>query len=316
MKKNAEGERDRVGEQAIARLFNGMAKAARELHERIPLFDTEHLETLAQSLETQTDPQAIADALHQAASERTHEKAWAWVVLPTFPDQHYGRILLFKVETKDPRYPIIVTQPTFLEGEGTQFHTHGHNVAFATPLGSDRHINTIWLPASETSVFPLLIQERTSYDTSNVVMIPVGKIHGITKALKHLPHRLSLAELKNQGQAAIEQVVRSARFGEALCLHVYMPNWEAVTELANTYYVKNDPKFFEKNDMIVFNTRTKKVWTGGGGAFPLRALEAATTGDHCGACFIENDPSQEDLDQEVIARDYIRREPRPVVFQY
>ena len=89
----ARQQSDKSGEQAIARLFNGMTKAARELHKRVPLFDTEHLQTLAESLKNAPEPQAIAAALHQAARERTHEKGWAWVVLPTFPEQHYGRIL-------------------------------------------------------------------------------------------------------------------------------------------------------------------------------------------------------------------------------
>lgn len=321
--------KDKVAELAFARLVNGLTKAARELHDRFALFDTTHIEILGEFLADEfskerltgeIDVQAIANELNWAAEQRTHEVSWPWVVLPTFPNQHYGRILLHKVPTADERYPIFITQPTFLSNEATQFHTHGQNWAFARPLGrainrENSHINTLWEPQNEVTIFPLKLADKSHYDSSTVVIIPPLAIHGISGVRRENQLLPSLVELKNNPDLLNQ--FSDVRFGEQSSMHIYLPDPRLSIELSKSPLVQENAAFFIENDMIVFDHKQQAVWSGGGGAWSRRMVEYGRTGEHCGACFVENDPRQENLDQSIILHSYIQlQNPKIVGFQY
>ena len=321
--------RDKVRELSLARLFNGLTKSARALHAKYTLFDTAHIQVLSDILRSesqqelrggQIDLQRIADAIHTAGNQRTHEKSWPWVVLPTFPQQHYGRVLLQRVITCDERYPTFITQPTFLDGEATLFHTHGQNWAFARPLGNssslkNTHINTFWQPHSEHNVFPLRQTDKTLYSSSNVVIIPPRSIHGISGGRTVLHNPRSLDELRKNADCVTH--VKDTRFGESSSLHVYYPDQKLVQELEDSPLINSNSRFFIENDMIVFDEKKGKIWSGGGGAWPRRMMTYGPSGEHCGACFTENDSRQEHLDEDDILEWYTQRETeRPIVFKY
>ena len=102
-------------------MFNGLTYDARALNARFELISTDHIDTLATSLQQELDfdnfdPSELARHMDICAQAHTHELAWLWVVLPTFARQPYGRIMLTKVEIPNRANPIFVTQPFFLEG--------------------------------------------------------------------------------------------------------------------------------------------------------------------------------------------------------
>ncbi|MEM9776853.1 MAG: hypothetical protein AAF902_19890, partial [Chloroflexota bacterium] len=140
---------------AYARLINGITHNARHLNEKFRVVDTSHLDQMEAELGSEVcfknfNPECVAKIMQRAAEAHTHEKAWIWTVLPTFAKQPYGRILLKKVDIKAIGQPLFVTQPFFLSGRSTLFHTHGQNWAFSRPLGAcesgNLHLNTLWMP--------------------------------------------------------------------------------------------------------------------------------------------------------------------------
>ncbi len=173
---------------AFARLFNGLTYLARDLNTQFALVEDEHLDDLADTLKAgvkkDIDPAYLARALQVAAKAHTHERAWLWVVLPTFARQPYGRILLRKVDLYHCANPIIVTQPFFLTGQSTLFHTHGLNWAISRPLGEGEvrhiHINKLWAPRSPKEPFPLIQIDMAEYRNQDTVGIPPKVIHGIS----------------------------------------------------------------------------------------------------------------------------------------
>jgi len=326
----ARESKDRALELAIARIFNRLTKNARLIHDEYAVFDTAHLTELAASLKAELDAEQtshtmnverIANVLATAAAQRTHDKAWAWVVLPTFPRQHYGRILLMKIETRDPRYPIFVTQPFFLSSEATQFHTHGQNWAFATPLGSpnkscssccrqNTHINTLWFPHSPEQAFPLQLLEKTYYGPGTVAVIPPRIIHGISGVrapeMGHTLQALTDDSVLRQNQIA------QAKFGEMACLHIYRPDWTLSNRLKESPYVHQQERFFIENEMIVFDHRTRTIWSGCGGAWAKRMIQLGPTGEHCATCFSEADQRQENLDAKQVY-EWLIQDPPPAL---
>jgi|GEM_PF-3361988 len=317
--------KDRDTEYAAARLFNRITGAARKVDARHGLFDKTHRRKLAQAIQrdVQTerdsgssyDPYHLSYAIELAARERTHENAWAWVVLPTFPGQHYGRTLLDAVDIPEAPYKVFVTQPTFTNGEATLFHTHGQNWAFSRPLGQpgeNRHSNTLWTPQSREQLFPLrqLPKEKGGqayYVAGEVAVIPPKTIHGIAGAREkrtQMKTSFSLEEIAKLPPRQRQQRIEQMRFGQLSCLHVYRADASLAAEFIENpvTILPNQPEkdFFEKNDMIVFNHTTKEAWAGGGGAWEQRMLQYGQAGEHCGLCFVEDDPRRKQLPPKVV----------------
>lgn len=323
--------KDKDTEFAAARLFNGLTSAARALQKQHRLVDTSHVAGLEEIIsdfvkkERIDSLKKIADAVGQAAQERSHEIAWLWVVLPTFVVQHYGRILLGKVQTGDSRYPAFIMQPTFKKGVAPQFHTHGQNWAIATPLGDSKkgdnyHVNTLLKLNSRENAFPLrlLPKGRAVYDTQQVVVIPPRIIHSISKARREKQYFPSLNELAQYNTLRLRSVIEEHRFGELSCLHVYFPDPTLIRNLENAPFLKEDPRFFMENDMIVFDHFTKPpcIWAGGGGAWAKRMIQFGTAGDHCGICFQENDSRRNNLDPRVVYDWFVQQPPAPDIQVY
>ncbi len=327
---NARDCKDKALELAVSRVFNGLTKMARAIHEVYQIFDTAHLVELEASLKAELEIErdthainleAIATALLKAAAARTHDSAWAWVVLPTFPRQHYGRILLLKVETADLRYPIFVTQPFFLTGEATQFHTHGQNWAFATPLGARHesccpnptHINTLWLPHSREQAFPLRLLDKTYYGPGTAAVIPPKVIHGISGA-RGPEYDFHLENLTRD--AALRQCpIEHLRFGEIACLHIYRPDLPLSQALTESPFVRTQDRFFTENEMIVFDHWTQTIWSGCGGAWTKRMIQHGPTGDPCATCYAEADHRQENLDPRQVY-DWLIQDPPPALVTF
>lgn len=297
---------------AIARIFNGITQAARDLDRCHNLIDKSHLDelkhALAQEFLSDTyDPATTAQLLKIAASAHRHERAWAWVVLPTFARQPYGRILLFKLEIPDSKVNVFVTQPFFVAEKVTLFHTHGRNWAFSRPLGQGKntHINTLWIPRSAEEPFPLVLDDFSEYDPHVVAVMPPRTIHGISR--KRPPHKNipSLTELI-QNKSEYRELLAETRFGELACMHIYRPDMALVKQLDSFPLLKDDERFFIENDMIVFDHFTKSIWAGGGGSWPRRMIEFGTRGDHCGICY-ENDPRRENLDAKIVTEWLVKK---------
>jgi hypothetical protein len=246
--------------------------------------------------------------------ERTHERAWPWVVLPTFPRQPYGRILLSSIRLDDADCWLFITQPFFLSGKCTLFHTHGQNWAVSRPLGNgadtNAHLNTMWTPRTATAPYPLVQVGHAEYTNDTVVIIPPRTIHGISR--KRTPARdiPPLKELLND-RARRDQWIAETRFGEKASLHVYHPHKSLVETLANSPILKEDERFFIEHDMIVFDHHAQSIWAGGGGSWPKRMIEFGPTGEHCHLCF-EDDPRRENLDPQIV-HDWLLESPPPDV---
>ncbi|MEM7346960.1 MAG: hypothetical protein AAF485_22200 [Chloroflexota bacterium] len=320
--KKARQEKQPVKALAIARLFNGITYQTRDLHKRFDLFETDHLKTLETTLKRRqnyidTSPERFIDAIEQAAQAHTHERAWPWVVLPTFARQPYGRILLLKIDLEAFDECIFVTQPFFLEGECTLYHTHGQNWAVSRPLGNahnqNTHINTLWLPRQPEKPFPLVKIDTAEYDSSEAVLVPPRIIHGIEKQASQPLDIPTLSELLIDQQLKTK-MIEQTRFGELSCLHVYCPHLSLAKTLADSPIVRDDERFFIENDMIVFDHQAETIWSGGGGSWPRRMIEYGTTGEHCGMCF-EDDPRKENLDPVMIAEWFIQV-PAPQIVKY
>ncbi|MFQ5568818.1 MAG: hypothetical protein ACE5G0_04035 [Rhodothermales bacterium] len=318
--KRARHRREVPDALALARLFNGLTRSARDLNQRHACIDTDHLQVLAVALKEDQnyadfDPARLARTLEVVAEERTHERSWPWVVLPTFARQPYGRILLLKVDVEEADSPIFVTQPFFLSGRSTLFHTHGRNWALARPLGNGEdknvHVNTLWMPRRPEDPFPLVQVDCSEYSNEDVVVIPPRIIHGIARkrsrdeVLPSLPDMLGDSGLR-------ADLVAHTRFGERACLHVYCPHLPLVKDLAESPILKADTRFFVEYDMIVFDHVAGTIWSGGGGCWPRRMVEFGPTGAHCGLCF-EDDPRRENLDPRLVSEWLIERPPPQLI---
>ena len=315
-------DRDHIETLAFARLFNGVTRDARLLHKRFHLFETAHIEAFQQALSRLAlgdvfEPEQIAVHMRKAALAHTHERAWAWVVLPTFARQPYGRILLFKVDVDQFEHPIFVTQPTFLTGQCTLFHTHGQNWAYSAPLGAaagrNTHLNSLWMPRERDVAFPLNLEDLAEYRSGDVAIVPPRLIHGISrKRCSALPIPSLPNMLRNRQRC--QDWIDQARFGEQSCLHVYCPDTALHHHLANSPFVKENNQFFIEYDMIVFDHYEESIWCGGGGSWPRRMIEFGTTGEHCGVCF-EDDPRKENLDPSEVY-DWFIESPAPPLIKY
>lgn len=304
-------------EFAAARLFNTLTHNARILQEKHQFIDTNHIAQLKNAIrenvnipgQSTYDLKPLVDATKQAAEERDHSSAWAWTVLPTFPMQHYGRIVLGKVETRDPRYPAFIMQPTFKDGKAPQFHTHGQNWAIVTPLGptashKNQHINTLWEPNRRDNAFPLkqIPHGKVQYDTGDIIAIPPRVIHTISRLRSDETVPLSLQELKRLSDATVRDIIAQNRFGERSSLHVYFPDPRVKDSLDTSLWLQHDPRFFIENDMIVFDhfTDPPSIWAAGAGVWSRRMVEFGPTGQHCGICYQEDDPRRENLDPTTV----------------
>ncbi len=261
----------------------------------------------------------VVDAIETAAKKRTHEVAWPWVVLPTIPGQPYGRILLGKADTGDPRFPAVVTQPTFLTGKMTMPHSHGQNWGVSRSLGKP-HINTSWEAKTRENPFPLQLSKdgKAYYDASVVVVIPPRVIHGISAAKTDKRSTYSLEEIAQMDSSTQMQIIDAERVGETSCLHIYFPDPALVSAFNATNLPDGNPDFFIEYDMVVFDQRSEEdtgIWSGGGGAWTRRMIQFGATGDHCGICFNENDPRRENLDP-VLVYDNFLDHPTPRIQIY
>ncbi|MEM7116081.1 MAG: hypothetical protein AAF614_26810 [Chloroflexota bacterium] len=307
---------------ALARLFNGLTYDARALNTRFGLISTEHIDALATSLQQEIDyddfdPREIARHMDVCAQAHTHELAWLWVVLPTFARQPYGRILLTKADIPNSPNPIFVTQPFFLEGQCTLFHTHGQNWAYSRPLGfgdgQNWHINSLWMPREPCTPYPLDLLDLTPYSAADVAVLPPKLIHGISKKRCTNERIPTLSELLSDEAAKAEWIART-RFGERACLHIYCPHLPLINSLTDCPLVQTNEKFFIEYDMIVFDHYEETIWSGGGGSWPRRMIKFGTTGDHCGICF-EDDPRKDNLDPQTVF-DWLIQTPPPSLLTY
>ncbi|MFT5196989.1 MAG: hypothetical protein ACI85U_004029, partial [Candidatus Promineifilaceae bacterium] len=321
---NAQQEGNTCCTLAYARLFNGVTLNARNLNERHEVVETAHLDRMAAELAIDVcfenfDPHCVAEIMDRAAEQHTHERAWIWTVLPTFENQPYGRILLRKAQPEALTQPIFVTQPYFLAGRSTLFHTHGQNWAFSRPLGncgaggsnSNSHMNTLWMPSCKEEAFPLNQIDNAEYCNKSVVVVPPRMIHGIARCRCCDQDYPSLKELMQDTTLKAEWIGQT-RFGENGCMHIYCPDPSLITEFKNSPFVQEDEKFFLEYDMIVFDHLASTIWSGGGGSWPLRMIRYGTTGEHCGICF-EDDPRKENLDPCEVAKWFVQDPPPPLI---
>ncbi|MEK6222660.1 MAG: hypothetical protein N2D54_10490, partial [Chloroflexota bacterium] len=120
--KNSRAEKEDTKTLALARLLNGLTYCGRTIDERHNLFNLEYfdeLEVAVKEIQHNFEPAKLAKAVDAAAHSHTHEQAWAWVVLPTFAKQPYGRILHRKIDLETIKSPVFVTQPFFINNRAT-----------------------------------------------------------------------------------------------------------------------------------------------------------------------------------------------------
>ncbi|MEM7333291.1 MAG: hypothetical protein AAF490_14470 [Chloroflexota bacterium] len=310
--------RRRVEALAIARLFNGLTYDARYLNEKFQLIDWSHIEKLKVRIQTELDfakfePEKLGQMMNEAARAHTHERAWPWVVLPTFARQPYGRILLTTVDIGLDN-PLIVTQPFFLPGQSTLFHTHGQNWAYSCPLGDcdekNIHINTLWMPKNEAEPFPLNLIDNADYCSHEVAIVPPKLIHGIARKRNWQDAAPPISQLLTCAETQAHWLSEN-RFGELACMHIYCPDAHLTQHLKTSPFVQENELFFIEYDMIVFDHFGKSIWSGGGGSWPRRMIEYGTTGDHCGICF-EEDERKENLNPNEVAKWFIQ-DPAPTL---
>ena len=98
-------------------------------------------------------------------------------------------------------------------------------------------------------------------------------------------------------------------------MHIYCPHMPLSREFAECPLVKAEEDFFVEYDMVAFDHYTEQVWCGGGGSWALRMMSYGTTGEHCGACFVEDDPRKENLDPQIISKWFVKSPP-PAMLQY
>lgn len=335
---NARTTQDQSSEFASARLFNQLTASARKIDEKYKLFDKSHLSSLHEAIEQdirleQTalqdnpdhaySPHGLSPLMDKAAHERTHENAWPWVVLPTYPKQNYGRILLDVVRVPDAP-PVFVTQPTFTDGQATLFHTHGQNWAWSRPLGeegSNRHINTLWVPHSREQLFPLTKVPNENggkayYTAGEIAIVPPKVIHGIAGARLD-QYGVAIDALEKLSPSERDALVEQTKFGEQSSLHVYRGDLKLAQEFAENpvTFFDNQPDrdFFESNDMIVLDHKKEEAWAGGGGAWAQRMMQFGPSGDHCGRCFVvEDDPRIENLPAIVVYDRFVDPNPQGI----
>lgn len=305
---------------AYARLVNRLTYEARALNDRFSLIDWAHIESLRNAIAHDLSfapfgPEALGMLLDNTARQHTHERAWPWVVLPTFARQPYGRILLTTVDIPDCDYPLIITQPFFLPGQSTLFHTHGQNWAYSRPLGDANgknvHINTLWMPNTHRNPFPLRLLDNTEYASGEVAILPPRAIHGIARKRCWREAIPTLRDLLGD-EALRARWVAKPRFGELACMHIYCPCLTTADRLRHSPFVLENEKFFIEYDMIVFDHFGESIWSGGGGSWPRRMIEYGTTGDHCGICF-EEDARKENLDPATVARWFVQEPPPQLI---
>lgn len=322
------GKKNRTTEFAAARMYNELTRAVRGIDKKYHIFDKQHIEDLKGRLRTdiQTEtrnrnqdasdynPRAVGEALAKAAADRTHEKAWAWTVLPTFPKQHYGRILIDMVDLNGIQ--AFITQPTFSDKKPTLLHTHGQNWAWSVPLGNpgsgeNRHLNTLWKPNSRDNLFPLERMSRRRkkgfayYSAGDVAVIPPKTIHGIEGSRLH-SKGMTIEEFGSLSAKKKQEVLEKTKFGEQSCLHIYRGDTKSVEDfkINPVEFIPGKPQgdLFEQIDMIVFDDTVKppQAWAGGGGAWTHRLMTHGREGDHCGECFKEKDNRMEQLPHKVV----------------
>jgi len=340
---DAREHKDRDREFAAARFFNQMTLSARKIDKNFGIFDKSHLDELLNHIQDDLKdmeqkrandptclyaPANLVNSIRETAAKRTHENAWPWVVLPTFPQQHYGRILLERKNLHEDSYKTYLTQATFTNGEATLFHTHGQNWAFAAPLGptgSNRHTNTMWEPheaynpEKETGgqLFPLrqMPKEKNGlayYHAGDVVVIPPRSIHGISGSRKRYDG-ISIDELASLSEYERAQVIKNTKFGEQSCLHIYRPSIIAANDFLRRP-IMDEKDFFERNDMVVMDYKNNKVWAAGGGAWPqLSCLDRfGPSGEHCGKCYVE-DVSRTVIPQKIVLEQLIDKDLRGAI---
>ena len=330
------GKNDKPTEYAAARIFNRLTDAARMIGQKHSLIEVSHIDHLHDAIYAEMvndfatsdkanplyDSKRLAIATERAGRERTHENAWPWVVLPTFPDQHYGRILLDTVEISRNPYKTYITQSTFIDGEATLFHTHGLNWSFSRPLGADganTHVNTLWQPKSREQAFPLVQLEaknhgKAEYDGGNVIVIPPRVIHAVAGKRKN-PPEMSLEDIGKLSEPQKKELIEKTRFGEYSSLHIYRPDKSLSRTFSKEPPVVDGEErrdFFVVYDMIVFNHKTGRVWAGAGGAWEKRMREFGPTGEHCPekACITEDCSQQVLLDHAKVYDSFIQK-PSP-----
>lgn len=324
----ARQDQNQAMEFASAKLFNHFTTAARKLDGRFDLVDKSHLVNLGdmirQDMASHRDadeysPHDLAKEVEKAAREHTHEKSWLFVMLPTFPRQHYGRVLLQSIDVADTPGRSFITQSSFTDNHPTLFHTHGQNWAISRPLGKEgknRHLNSLWEPNMPEKPFPLqkITKEKQGevlYSSENVVAIPPRVIHTVMGKREEKYSAIDIKQWMDDYQGSMlaqrnkkfAELAENAQFGEYSSLHLYRPDPVLARSLKQTPLEienKPDPVFFEAYDMIVFDQHNRSVWAGGGGAWERRMIDYGPTGEHCGQCFVEHDSRRENLDPKTI----------------
>lgn len=339
----------REAEFAFAKVFNQVTNHARTLNGEYQMVEQPEIPQLAEAIKQDTireqaervaaeqrgeeyhyDPTRLAQAMEIAARQRTADKAWLYVVLPTHPKQHYGRILLQAVDMpKDPWHPddpplkAFITQPFFTEQGGTLRHTHGINWAVSRPLGeggTNSHINMLFEPRDGDNPLPMRKAPdehdgQREYGNDTVVVIRPRDTHMIignrgrenNKFGEVLlsPSVADLVKMAAQDPREFKRYLDHFEFGALGSMHIYRPDIDLAREFVRDHPFREDDQYFDKADMFVFEGNT--VWAGGGGAWPERSVvRHMEQGTHCGDCF-EHDPRDRTLDPKEVVDKFVNR---------
>ena len=157
------------------------------------------------------------------------------------------------------------------------------------------------------------LADRAEYRCGDVAIVPPRLIHGISRKRCRSLSIPTLGEMLSDHERC-QTWIDQTRFGEQSCLHVYCPDPQLSTLLADSPFVQEDSRFFIEYDMIVFDHYAETIWTGGGGSWPRRMIEFGTTGEHCGLCF-EDDPRKENLDPQQVY-DWFLVSPAPELIKF